>query len=119
MAFPKKARLRQISVDGVVYRWRAGFGELRGTLSIYGPDSSGRKLQIRSQHWFDIWLSYPFQLKKAPIIVSPALVRAAIEWGLANGWNPHSRGKPQILEYHEGQFGPLGMVKDSDPHPHF
>ena len=119
MAFPKTARLRKISVDGVIYRWRATFGELQGTLSIYGPESSGQVLHIRSQHWFDMWLSYFFALKKAPVLVSPSLVRAAIEFGLANDWNPQTRRRAQIFEYLDGQFVPLGTTGKPARHPHF
>lgn len=121
MAFPRKVGLRRISVNGVTYHWRASFGELRGSLSIYGPESSGRELVIRSPHWFDLWMGYPypFVLKKAPMAVSPALVRAAIEHGLTEGWDPHSRGQRLIFEFREGKFEPNGTIKDSDPHPHF
>ena len=104
MAFPKKLRFRRITIDGVVYRWQFSGGEMQGVISIYGPLSSGRNLKIRSQDWFDMWLSYPFHRWRASHIVTPALVRQAIEFALSRGWEPNSRGKPFILEYGAGEF---------------
>lgn len=104
MAYPKRSRLRLISIDGVFYRWRFHGGELQGTLYIYGPQSGSTPLQIRSKEWFDLWLSYPFWLQKAPIIVTPARVSEIILWALANGWNPTAKGATQVLEWRDGQL---------------
>ena len=99
MAFPKKRGLRQITVGNIVYRWRIAVGELRGVLTVYGPNSSDRVLIVNSYQWFDLWLSHPFWLEVAPEIVTPAIVRRAIEFGLSNGWNPSSRGGASTFWY--------------------
>ncbi len=104
MAFPQKRGLRRITVDDIVYRWGFACGELQGSLAIYGPNSSDRVLVIRSYQWFDIWLSYPFSLEAAPQIVTPALVRRAIEFGLSNGWEPSARGENLTFWYVGSEF---------------
>ena len=104
MAFPKKQGLRRITVDDVVYRWRFSGGELQGDLTIYGPNSSDRVLVVKSYQWFDLWLSYPFSLAQAPEIVTPIVVRRAIEFALDNGWNPTSRGGKLTFWYSNSEF---------------
>lgn len=107
MAFPKKSRFRRIVIDDVIYRWQLYAGEMRGSIVIYGPESSGAPLKIRSADWFDVWLSWPFQNPKEPILVSPVLVRELILLGLQNGWNPEIRGKAKVFDWSAGQLKEL------------
>jgi len=104
MAFPKKRGLRRITVNDVVYRWRFSGGELEGAISIYGPNSGGKVLVIKSKEWFDLWLSYPFALSKAPEIVTPAIVRRAIEFALENGWDISARGGALTFWFFDAEF---------------
>ena len=104
MAYPKKRGLRQITVGDVVYRWRFVGGEMQGTLTIYGPNSSDRVLVVKSYEWFDLWMSHPFALRQAPEDVTPAIVRRAIEFGLNNGWEPNARGKELTIWYFNSEF---------------
>ena len=84
--------MRRISVDSVIYRWRFCGGELTGTLHIYGPNSGGQTLKVHSQQWCDLWLSFPLPPGHAPVVVTPALVRRAIEFALSHGWDAQARG---------------------------
>lgn len=104
MAYPKKRGLRQITVDDVIYRWRFAGSEMKGTLTIYGPNSSDRVLVVNSYEWFDLWMSYPFALRQAPEDVTPAIVRRAIEFGLNNGWVPSARGETLTFWYFNSEF---------------
>lgn len=71
MAFPKTVRLRQITIDSVVYRWHFQAGEMKGILFVYGPNSSGAPLHVHSEDWFDLWLSWPFHNPKTSLVVTP------------------------------------------------
>jgi len=88
--------MRSITVGNVQFRWR--FDE---RLVVIPKSQSSLPLDV-DWGWQD-WLE-PEGPGPAPQIVTPQFVAQAIDFALANGWQPQLHGPPIRLAFHENQF---------------
>jgi hypothetical protein len=105
MGYPaKSANLRSIVINNIQYRWRFSTGDTQSALVVYGPVSGRQSLSVVLLGWRDLWLACPEPTDNQPKIVGPDFVRQAIEFGLANGWQPEQAGRAIQILWASGQF---------------
>jgi len=103
--------LRKIAVDGIVYQWKADWTYRTGIrtilLRVWGGDKTSQALHA---DMVTDWIGFAEVMAAArergetlvdmvvdTSYVMPSDVRAIIEYGLVQGWDPRARGKPFVL----------------------
>lgn len=103
--------LRKITVDDIVYRWKADWTYPAGVrtlhLRVWGGDKTNQALHANLT---TDWSGFAEAMKAARergetpyegvidcSFVMPRDVRAIIGYGLAHGWNPSARGGPFVV----------------------
>ena len=110
-------RLRRLHIDGHQFRWRAEIGQVKGSeewhrvirFRAWGAGKTSRPLDadLLSTQWSEKYRtmgdgSYP----------TAADARTLIEYALANGWQPTSRGGPFVLSERERIAVPGFLLTD-------
>ncbi len=128
MAYPKKKRgFREITVNGVTYRWRVSYAQYSGLanpiaigISVLGPKSSKQPLSYSLHSSFTVIYQYKngrFLITDfvpnpdAPASITPRFVRQAILYGLEHGWTPDKRADALSFEWNKNMFD------EDSPHP--
>ena len=86
MSIPRKGS-RKITVDGRQYTWIATGNDDVIDLVVCDNDSNGQKLQAQFKYQID----YTSRPAVYNFVITPAIVRQVILYGLAQGWTPTQR----------------------------
>lgn len=114
MSYPKRAKgWRTLTVNQRHFRWRLKIGAEyeHNTVSLRGTSSSGRQVIINLKGWFFLWdfIGHVDKLPNNPHMITPKFVVQAINFALANGWEPEQSGSPIVLDY-ENNTGVLSRT---------
>jgi hypothetical protein len=91
MSYPTKTKgYRNITVEGVPYRWRFNSGKDHSTVTLQGSEPGGQQAIIKLRGWRDPWLNFSDGTAKS-VTFSPKMVRRMIQEALAAGWQPTRR----------------------------
>jgi hypothetical protein len=98
----KKKGFREITVEGICYRWRLRTGVDDGRVTLQASDSGGQQAIIAVRGARDPWLCIE-QCSPELTTVSPKIVRRMIQQALAAGWQPAQPGTTIKLNFEPAQ----------------
>ena len=101
MAF-SKTKSRPITVEGKEYRWVFFENSGWNDLTVQSASGKGKKLTVQIK-----WK--PNNVDPLPYLpIKPSFIAKAIKFGLENGWQPDTEGKPFRCRFSEGSFLAMG-----------
>lgn len=121
MALPKKHGLRQLLVGPAGYYWKLR-NERNGemTITIGEVANPNCRLTVHT-NWYDPWLMLGDRTEQrwTTGIITPALVRQAIDYALSHHWGEEGK-RNLVLNYQDEMFSirPLySLTASNAPHP--
>lgn len=99
MSYATKAKgFRNITVDGVRYRWRFAAGKDDSSVTLHSGESGGQQAVAVLRGLRDPWLAFSDGGAKFTTI-SPRTVGRMIRRALAAGWEPTRRAAPMRFDF--------------------
>jgi len=103
MGYASKSKgYRNITVEGVRYRWRFDSDNENSTVTLQGSESGGQQAIVTLRGLRDPWLAFADGTARF-VVVSPKMVRRMVCQALAAGWQPQRRGAPVRFDFHANE----------------
>ena len=99
MSYATKAKgFRNITVEGVGYRWRFAANNEDSSVTLQGSESGFQQAVAILRGLRDPWLAFS-EGDATFVTISPKMVRSMVRRALADGWQPSRRAKPMKFDF--------------------